>query len=223
MTIQAIVTDIEGTTTSIAFVHETLFPYAARRLPDFLRSNSDEYRDTIAAVREEAGEPQADLERVIGILLEWIEEDRKATPLKALQGEIWREGYRNGAYRGHVYEDAWRALTEWHDRGIALFVYSSGSVQAQMLLFEHSSFGDLTPLFSGHFDTRVGHKRQTESYERIAKDIAFAPDTILFLSDVCEELDAAAAAGMKTIHVVREEGVRRGEHFVVDELGQIEI
>lgn len=223
MTIQAIVTDIEGTTTSISFVHETLFPYAARQLPDFLRSNSDEYGDTIAAVREEAGEPQADLERVIAILLEWIEQDRKATPLKTLQGEVWREGYRTGAYRGHVYEDAWRALTEWHARGIALYVYSSGSVQAQKLLFGHSSFGDLAPLFSGHFDTGVGHKRETESYLGIAKSIGLAPSTILFLSDVREELDAAAATGMKTIHVIREEGARRGEHFVVDEMGKIEV
>jgi enolase-phosphatase E1 len=134
----------------------------------------------------------------------WIDRDSKATPLKALQGLIWEEGYRRGAFSGHVYPDAARRLRAWKDLGIALYVYSSGSVHAQRLLFAHTGEGDLTPLFSGYFDTTVGHKREPASYRAIAAAIGLAPGEILFLSDIHEELDAARAAGMQTAWLVRE-------------------
>lgn len=212
MTVRAVLTDIEGTTSSIRFVHETLFPYAARALPDYLREHADAHRDIIEAVRDEAGEPDANVERVIAILLAWITEDRKATPLKALQGRIWRHGYESGAFTGHVYDDAADGLQRWYARGVRLYVYSSGSVEAQKLLFGHSDAGDLTPLFAGYFDTTTGHKRETTSYRSIAEATGVSPSEILFLSDVVEELDAAASAGMQTIQLVRDEDVVVGNH-----------
>jgi enolase-phosphatase E1 len=133
-----------------------------------------------------------------------MDEDRKATPLKTLQGWIWRDGYVTGELRGHVYDDAVAALRAWHARGIALFVYSSGSVAAQRLLFGHTPFGDLTPLFSGYFDTTVGGKLEPRSYEAIARAIELSPRDILFLSDHKGELDAARAAGLATLWVDRE-------------------
>ena len=126
------------------------------------------------------------------------------TPLKALQGLIWEEGYRRGDFKGHVYEDAARNLRRWHERGIALYVYSSGSVHAQKLLFGYSEAGDLTPLFSGYFDTAIGHKREAESYRAIAVAMDRPPQDILFLSDIGAELDAARAAGIQTVWLVRD-------------------
>lgn len=212
--IRAIVTDIEGTTGSIAFVHEVLFPYARRRLGDFVRHHHQqaEVARQLEATREEAAEPDADLERLIAILEGWIQEDRKATPLKALQGMVWEAGYQAGDFTGHVYPDAAEALMRWQAAGCELYVYSSGSVQAQRLLFGHSDLGDLTPLFSGYFDTTTGPKREAESYRRIVEAIGRAPEEILFLSDVVAELDAARAAGLATCQLVREPGMTTGEH-----------
>ena len=152
----------------------------------------------------EAGDPALTQEAVIEQLLAWIDQDSKITPLKALQGMIWEHGYRSGDFQGHVYADAARALRDWHARGIALYVYSSGSVQAQKLLFAHTGFGDLTPLFEGYFDTNVGGKLDAGSYRAIAASIGVAPAEMLFLSDVRAELDAAAAAGCRTMWLVRE-------------------
>jgi enolase-phosphatase E1 len=203
--IRNILTDIEGTTSSIRFVHEVLFPYARKRMADFIRANADEasVRQQLQAVDHEAGE-KLSLEQAIGLLQQWIDADRKITPLKALQGMIWEAGYRQGDFTGHVYEDAARNLRNWHERGYGLYVYSSGSVQAQQLLFGYSDFGDLTPLFSGWFDTRIGHKRDRLSYEAIAVQIGGRSSEVLFLSDIPEELDAAGAAGMQTRWLVRE-------------------
>ena len=207
MTVRAVLTDIEGTTTSIAFVHEVLFPYAKAGLGPFLRSHHGEpaVAAEVAAVRAAVGRPDLDLEGVIATLEGWIAEDRKATPLKALQGHLWVRGYETGAYTGHVYVDAVRALRAWHAAGLTLAVYSSGSVKAQKLLFGFSDAGDLRPLFSTHFDTTTGHKRQVESYAAIAQALSLPPRQVLFLSDVPAELDAARTAGMQTVHVVRPE------------------
>jgi enolase-phosphatase E1 len=172
-------------------------------------------------VREAIDEPDASTERVIDALLGWIDEDRKATPLKALQGLIWERGYRAGDFTGHVYADAARNLRRWHEAGLSIYVYSSGSVQAQELLFRHSDAGDLTPLFAGYFDTRVGPKREQHSYAAIAKNIGLAPGNILFLSDVAAELDAAAAADMQTIQLVRDDAVERGRHRTVHDFDEI--
>jgi enolase-phosphatase E1 len=216
MTVKVILTDIEGTTSSIDFVHDVLFPYASRHLPEFVRqSQSDpEVAPILDAVRSEAGEAVADIERVIAILLQWIAEDRKATPLKSLQGLIWKHGYESGDLTGHTYEDATRRLHEWSAAGIDLYVYSSGSVGAQKLLFGHSNAGDLRPLFRGYFDTNTGHKRDADSYRQIVDSIGAAAPEILFLSDVVEELDAAAAAGMQTCQLVRNDKVVPGDHRI---------
>lgn len=225
MNTRAIVTDIEGTTSSIAFVHEVLFPYAAKMLPYYvgLHVGDDAVAALLYGVRREAGEPGATSERVVEILQRWIAEDRKATPLKALQGMIWEHGYTSGDFTGHIYADAARKLTEWHQSGRQLFVYSSGSVQAQQLLFGHSDAGDLRGLFSGYFDTRIGHKREVESYRAITEAIGVPADNILFLSDVVEELDAAAAAGMRTTQLLREPGMVTGAHVLAHDFDEIAI
>ncbi|MEM6730283.1 MAG: acireductone synthase [Myxococcota bacterium] len=223
MSVKAIVTDIEGTTSSISFVHEVLFPYAAQALPDYVRAHEGEHRDLIDAVRSEGDEPGADLERVIAILLGWIERDEKVTPLKALQGHIWSNGYARGDFTGHIYSDAVKRLRAWHDQGLRLYVYSSGSVKAQKLLFRHSDEGDLTPLFSGYFDTTTGPKRELASYEAIARAVNQVPGEILFLSDVFEELDAARAAGFQTMQLVRDEKVVVGDHATARDFDEVVI
>lgn len=147
-------------------------------------------------------------EQAAAVLERWIDEDRKATPLKALQGLIWRQGYEAGELKGHVYPDAPDYLRRWHARGLKLYVYSSGSVEAQKLIFGHTDYGDLTPLFSGYFDTRVGGKKEAASYQAILRDTGLAAADVLFLSDVGEELDAAQQAGMKTCQLLRDDKAR---------------
>ncbi|MEO7691018.1 MAG: acireductone synthase [Sphingomonas sp.] len=197
---RAILTDIEGTTSSIAFVAETLFPYARERLPVFVATHPDETAPILAEVAAmEPGDPVATLTR-------WIDEDRKATPLKTLQGMIWADGYRERAFTGHIYPDAVAALRRWHAAGIALYVFSSGSVAAQKLLFRHSDAGDLTPLFSGYFDTTTGPKREAASYHAIADAIGLAANEILFLSDTSQEIAAAREAGLSALLIDRDGG-----------------
>ena len=195
-----ILTDIEGTTSSISFVKEVLFPFARRALPGFVRTHGDdpEVRRWLDAVAAEHG-AMCDDAMIVETLQGWIDQDRKHTALKALQGLLWREGYARGDYRAHMYPDAAQALRRWHAAGHPIAVYSSGSVPAQKLFFGHSEAGDLTPLVSAWFDTEVGHKRDPDSYRRIAVALGRAPSTILFLSDVVEELDAAREAGLRTV------------------------
>jgi len=204
--IRAILTDIEGTTTSIAFVHDVLFPYSREHLPQFIRDNQDDFEvlKALDMAGAEAGQPNLTPEESINLLLQWIAEDRKTTPLKTLQGLLWRKGYQEGAYKGHLYPDAFENLQKWHQQGIALYVFSSGSVNAQKLLFSHTEYGDLTPLFKGYFDTSTGPKKKKNSYTLIAKAMSQKTEDILFLSDITAELDAAAAAGMQTCRLVRE-------------------
>ena len=216
MTVRAIVTDIEGTTSSIDFVHEVLFPYTSEHMPEFVRDHRSDPAvvPILDAVRTEAGEAAAGIDRVIEILLQWIDEDRKVTSLKSLQGQIWKHGYESGAFTGHMYEDAVTRLRAWATAGIDLYVYSSGSVGAQKLLFGYSDAGDLTPLFRGYFDTNIGHKREAGSYRKIVEDIGVPATDILFLSDVAGELDAAAETGMQTFQLVRDEKVVPGNHRI---------
>ncbi|WP_122434931.1 acireductone synthase [Pseudomonas viridiflava] len=216
MSIKAILTDIEGTTSAVSFVFDVLFPFARQHLPDFVRQNADKpaVAEQLQAVRADSGEPQADVERVVEILLQWIAEDRKATPLKALQGMVWEQGYNAGQLKGHVYTDAVEALKRWHAEGYRLYVYSSGSIQAQQLIFGCSEAGDLSGLFSGYFDTTSGPKREAQSYRTIRQAIGCEAGEILFLSDIVEELDAARDAGMATCGLVRAEGVLAGHENV---------
>ena len=205
MTIRAILTDIEGTTSSISFVKDVLFPYAYRHLPDYVAAHRDdpEVRRWLDATVAEEGLAAGDEAGAIAALRRWIEEDRKATPLKALQGLIWADGYASGQYRAHVYAEVPARLAAWKASGLPLYVYSSGSVAAQKLFFGYSEAGDLTPLFSGYYDTEIGGKREAISYTRIAQDIGMAPGDILFLSDIVEELDAAREAGLATTWLCR--------------------
>ncbi len=200
MPVRAILTDIEGTTSSISFVKDVLFPYARRALPGFVRERGGEpeVRRWLDAVATEQGGVCSD-DTIVEVLQGWIDQDRKHTALKALQGMIWDAGYRRADFTAHMYPDAARALQEWHDAGYPLHVYSSGSVPAQKLFFGHSDAGDLTGMVSNWFDTETGGKREAASYARIAEAIGQAPGDILFLSDVVEELDAAREAGLQTV------------------------
>jgi enolase-phosphatase E1 len=157
----AIVTDIEGTTTRIAFVHEVLFPYARARLEGFLRAHAD--RPDVAAALADTARLAPGI-APLAALLGWMDQDAKIGPLKAIQGMIWNDGYAAGALTGELYPDVAPCLRRWRSAGVRLFVYSSGSVAAQKLLFRHSSAGDLEGLFSGFFDTGVGPKREAASY-----------------------------------------------------------
>lgn len=207
--IKAIVTDIEGTTSSIDFVQQVLFPYARRHMRAFLReqAGNDEVQRLLAEV-EQVENRDLSLSEAADVLERWIDEDRKLTPLKALQGMIWRRGYEAGELKGHVYPDTPAALRSWQADGLRLYVYSSGSVEAQKLIFGYTEHGDLTPLFSGYFDTRVGGKRESQSYRNILQQLGLPGEQVLFLSDIGEELDAAQAAGMKTCQLLRDDRAR---------------
>lgn len=226
MSIKAIVTDIEGTTTSISFVADTLFPYAKARIQQFVveKVGVPAVEAEINAVRAEAGEPGASVERVGEILVSWIEQDLKITPLKTLQGMIWRAGYEDGSLKGHLYPEVADVLTRWKEQGLQLSVYSSGSEAAQKLLFGYSVAGDLTPLFDHFFDTRIGGKREAGSYQHIKTTLALEANEILFLSDVVAELDAAQAAGLLTLALDREcIGEGFGSHPHVTDFNQIDL
>jgi len=203
--IRAIVTDIEGTTTSISFVADVLFPYSRERMDEFIRSHRDdaEVRALLGEVGKVCGQTLDD-NQATAQLIRWIDEDRKIGPLKALQGLIWEAGYGDGYFHGHVYPDAVRKLREWKEAGLDLYLYSSGSTHAQKLLFGHTEYGDLTGLFSGFFDTRVGAKQAPDSYRTIAREINLPTHEILFLSDTASELDAASLAGFNTCQLSRE-------------------
>jgi len=205
---QYILTDIEGTSTSVAFVYEVLFPYFKAHVADYFKKNADspELQSVCDVVNETvvAEDGQA-LDRlgVVEQLIRWTEADRKHPALKTAQGLVWEAAYHSGAIQGHVYPDVAPALELWKNAGYRLGIYSSGSVAAQKLLFGFSIAGDLLPFFSNHFDTGVGGKREAKSYAEIARQLALLPNEILFLSDVEAELDAAAETGMHTIQLLR--------------------
>ncbi len=222
MPIRAVVTDIEGTTTDIRFVSQVLFPYAAARLPAFVRANQQqaEVAAEIAACRQLMAQPDASLDAVIDQLLHWITTDQKITPLKSLQGMVWQFGYQHGDFHGHLYADVAPQLKAWQQAGIRLAVFSSGSVAAQQLLFRHSVAGDLTPLFSGYFDTRTGAKQQAAAYQAIRHALALPAAELLFLSDVPAELDAARQDGWQTMQLCRD-GQPATDHPLATDFDQV--
>ncbi|WP_380182121.1 acireductone synthase [Kalamiella sp. sgz302252] len=221
--IRAIVTDIEGTTSDIRFVHNVLFPYARENLAAFVAAfqHREDVAQALSDLRDEIAQPQATIEDLITVLFGFMDEDRKSTSLKALQGMIWRDGYLNGSFTGHLYPDVLPAFKAWQTQGIKLYVYSSGSVAAQKLLFGYSDEGDITSLFSGYFDTRVGAKRETASYQNIAADIGLPPNELLFLSDIHQELDAAQQAGWYTVQLIRDEADSGSSHCQVNQFSEI--
>ncbi|KZN46590.1 acireductone synthase [Pseudoalteromonas luteoviolacea] len=222
--IKAILTDIEGTITRISFVKDVLFPYAAEHLPAFVRQNESDVlvKALLDAVRHEIAQPTANIDIVIVSLLAWIRDDLKVRPLKQLQGLIWKTGYQQGDFTGHIYPDAYQYLQQQHQAGTALYVYSSGSVKAQQLLFAHSDYGDIRSLFTGYFDTTVGHKKSVSSYQNIVNQIPFEPHEVLFLSDIIEELDAAKHAGLQTLQLWRDNQAQNQNHPFITSFEQFD-
>ncbi|WP_405707348.1 acireductone synthase [Streptomyces xanthophaeus] len=209
-----VVLDIEGTTSSTGFVVDVLYPYSRAAFGALLTERAGEpaVRDAVARVRELIGEPDADAARVEEVLNSWLDEDRKATPLKTLQGIVWAQGFATGELVSHFYADVLPALRRWHGAGVGLHVYSSGSVAAQRAWFGHSPEGDLLPLIGEMFDTEnAGPKQQPDSYRAIARSLGVPAERILFLSDRTAELTAARAAGWLTA------GLRRAGEPYADE------
>ena len=218
--VEALLLDIEGTTTPIDFVYKVLFPYAKenafsfltthRSLPavkediaGLLKENASDLQQGNAPPPIEGSSTNASIESVANYVSWLIDRDRKTTPLKSLQGKIWEKGYRNGELRSLVFEDVAPAFKRWREQGKGIFIYSSGSVLAQKLLFGSTEAGDLTPLISGYFDTNIGAKKESESYRRIAAELNLNGPSIMFVSDVVDELDAAASVGFQTVLCIR--------------------
>jgi enolase-phosphatase E1 len=203
----AIVMDIEGTTSSARHVYEVLFPYARAAMATWVEQHGDEpvTREAIAEVAEQLGVELSDTTAIVAQLVQWIDDDVKAAPLKTLQGLIWQEGYSRGELTSHMFDDVPPTLHAWHTAGIPLVIYSSGSVAAQKALFAHAPDGDLDSLIDANFDiTTAGPKREQDSYARIAQALSAKPEQLLFLSDIQAELDAARAAGWQVVGVLRE-------------------
>jgi enolase-phosphatase E1 len=222
--------DIEGTTTPIAFVHETLFPYARRRVRAFLAAHDDDLdvrraRDLLVAehaIDLERDAPPFAPPKSIDAMVDYVEwlmnRDRKSPGLKLLQGEIWEQGYRSGELRGLVFDDVAPAIRRWHDAGLRVAIYSSGSELAQRRLFESTADGDLTPLLSGFFDTRVGAKVESASYARIASALGVTPSAMLFVSDVTRELAAAREAGLQVVLSLRSGNATQADRTLYDSI-----
>ncbi len=204
-TTSAILLDIEGTTTPIAFVHDVLFTYAREHVRNYLAQHASELENDIAQLRHEHAReseeppPLTDDVDSIATYVTWlIDHDRKSTGLKSLQGKIWREGYEEGTLKSQVFDDVRPAFERWHKAGLRISIFSSGSALAQQQLFAHTGAGDLTTYITDYFDTTVGPKADPESYRRIANNLNLPAEEILFISDVVTELEAAREAGMQT-------------------------
>jgi len=220
---RVILLDIEGTVSPLAFVHEVMFPYARTRLVSHLAAHWNEpaVQAAVEQMASDAGHASlaswcpAQAEAAAFAAEEarkLMDADVKATGLKMLQGLIWEQGFRDRALRSTLFDDVPAALQAWHAAGIDLRIYSSGSVHAQKLFFAHTEAGDLTPLFSGYYDTTIGSKREAESYCRIAKNCQTTTESILFISDVAAELDAAHEAGLQTMLAIRPGNVLPSKH-----------
>ncbi|MGB6986864.1 MAG: acireductone synthase [Candidatus Aquilonibacter sp.] len=224
---RAALIDIEGTVGSIAFVRDVLFPYASQRMDEYVLAHRDEpaVREVLDQTAAESGAARENEPALLAALHDWSNRDVKVTPLKALQGMIWLDGYASSGLRGHLYPDAIDALRRFHDAGVALYVYSSGSVAAQKLLFGNSVAGDLLPLFTGFYDTTIGGKREADSYERILDDIGAAPNESIFFSDNELELDAADEAGIQTVQLARPQDltVPTTRHASVESFATVEV
>lgn len=224
--IRAVLLDIEGTTSSLSYVHDVMFPYVREHLSDYLQTRwgSESLRATLELLAADAQHPSAaawlgsdtseqQQRKVTTQVLAWMDQDLKATGLKQLQGQIWQAGFEAGKLVSHVWPDVPDALRLWRSHGIDLRIYSSGSIAAQKLFFGHTESGNLLPLFSGHYDTTIGGKKSSASYQAIATDWGQIPDEILFVSDVIEELQAAAAAGLRVLLSIRPGNVPQATDF----------
>lgn len=239
MSVQAILLDIEGTTTPVEFVYQVLFPFARRHVREFIdqHNQSEDLRAVISALRVEHGAEnpghiesgrqlpwwdetsvESQLESVAEYVYWLMDQDRKSTALKTLQGQIWKGGYVNGQLRARVYPDVRPAFIRWQEQQRAIHIFSSGSILAQKLLFAHTTDGDLTGYIGEYFDTTIGAKISAGSYRSISETISTASAEVLFVSDVSAELDAAQQAGMKTAICVRpgSEEPENSTHPLVD-------
>lgn len=215
---RALLLDIEGTVTPISFVHEILFAFARTHVRDYLSQHSmttEVEEDTKAlfyehSIDQEKGEQPPQIENGVWSVdsivayVNWlIERDRKSPALKALQGKIWEQGYRNGSLKAPLFDDVVPNLHRLRRKGIGVAIFSSGSVLAQKLLFAHTETGNHTDLIDQYFDTACGRKVESASYDKIAMRLALSPEEIIFVSDVTNELKAARDAGMATLLCVR--------------------
>lgn len=225
--IRYILTDIEGTTTSVSFVYDVLFPYFRKHIGELRELTQQEevqkaFKQTVELAASLENKKLGSVDDIINTLYRWSEEDRKITPLKTVQGILWKKGYESGEIKGHVYEDVLPALIKWQQYGLKMGVFSSGSIAAQKLIFGYSESGDLTSYFSNYFDTTTGGKREVETYPKIAAELTLPAPQILFLSDIFEELEAADLAGMKTVQLVRP-GTDAKWPRIVSDFSEIEI
>jgi len=205
--VQWILTDIEGTTTEVSFVYDILFPYFRSHMDEWKTVESDQMNQVLEQTRvlvlEEQSINLSNREAIFDQLRQWSIEDRKITPLKTFQGMVWEQGFKSGAIKGHMYPDVKPALERWAEMGMKLAIFSSGSIAAQKQLFGFSTEGDLSPYFSAYFDTTTGMKRDEKTYHLIVQQLHTSANSVLFLSDIPQELDAANAAGMRTLQLVR--------------------
>ena len=219
--IRGVLLDIEGTTSSISFVYDVMFPFARKHFAGYLEEhwNSEDVQAAVTMLLQDDKDhnaPELVLAEfgddrnspafragVVKCLLRLMDDDVKATGLKKMQGLVWQEGFTSGEMVAHVYDDVRPAIEKWKEAGMDVRIYSSGSVHAQKLFFEHSVAGDMLPLFSGHYDTTTGPKKEADSYRQIAEAFGCPASEILFVSDIEAELDAAIEAGMQTALSIR--------------------
>ncbi|MCH2180598.1 MAG: acireductone synthase [Mariniblastus sp.] len=206
----SVLLDIEGTTSSISFVYDVMFPYVREHVDSFLAKNWSEpaFQECLPLLSSDLGQPSVERwlvgepaqqqEAVHRAVIDLMDADVKATGLKKIQGLVWKDGFESGEIVSHLFDDVAPAMRQWHENGIEIRIYSSGSVGAQLLFFGNTREGDLLPLICGHYDTQVGGKREASSYQEIASDAHVSPGSVLFVSDVTAELEAAKAAGMQT-------------------------
>jgi enolase-phosphatase E1 len=218
---EIVLLDIEGTISSQSFVIRVLYSYLRERLPAYVAAHRDDPEiqrilDDTAALAGDGADP-------VETLLAWLAVDKKAPPLKKVQGLVWEHGYAEGAFQGHIYDDALAVLTRWKAAGVPLYIFSSGSLQSQIQFFQFNQAGDLRPLFSGHFDTDTGAKVETGSYLRIAEAIGVAPERMLFFSDNPRELVAAEAAGVQRVQVLREDMPADGRFAAIHSFEEVEL
>ena len=221
---RGILLDIEGTTSSISFVYDVMFPYVRDHVAQFLTDNwdDDSVQDSVSILAEDLGHNSVDTwlgeisvtekqSKVVDGVIGLMDADVKATGLKKIQGLIWKNGFTTGQMVAHLYDEVADCIRRWHSAGIDVRIYSSGSIQAQKLFFGHTVAGNLRELLNGHYDTTTGPKQESDSYRKIASEFACLSNEILFISDVTAELAAAKAAGMQTVL-----SIRPGNHPVDD-------
>ncbi len=207
VTAQGILLDVEGTTSAVAYVYDEMFPFARKHMRAYIGRNwhNKSFAQVVEQLAADANDKDANFspDMLAAAAERLMDADVKATGLKQLQGLVWEAGFRSGALVAHVYDDVAPQLKAWHQAGLGIRIYSSGSVHSQRLFFGHTVAGDLLPLVEGHYDTTTGPKREAESYRIIASDWGLAAEQIIFLSDIPQELAAAGEAGMKVALVNR--------------------